>query len=172
MKLALLLVSLAVIASAVCAGADVDGAGPLDLPQAQREESTAASPQQDSEVAAPPVAADDVSGGQEKGTEIEVEVVGKREGLLSISPAPGEQVSEVTAADIKDSGAKTVLDAIDLTPSVFVRHQGARYENRLSIRGQAPRLVLLDGIPIAREGRACPRACCSTGCRRPRTPLS
>jgi outer membrane cobalamin receptor len=84
--------------------------------------------------------------------EIEVEVVGKREGLLSISPAPGEAMTEVNVQDIEDSGARFVIDAIDMTPSVFVRHQGARYENRLSIRGAAPRLVLLDGIPIAREG--------------------
>jgi len=84
--------------------------------------------------------------------EIEVEVVGKREGLLSISPAPGEAIVEVDAQEITDSGATYVMDAIDLTPSVFVRHQGARYENRLSIRGAAPRLVMLDGIPIAREG--------------------
>jgi outer membrane receptor protein involved in Fe transport len=100
----------------------------------------------------------EVTSGEEETaeTEIGVEVVGKREGLLSISPAPGEQVSEVTAVEIQDSGAKTVLDSIDLTPSVFVRHQGARYENRLSIRGQAPRLVLLDGIPIAREGSSGP----------------
>lgn len=84
--------------------------------------------------------------------EIAVEVVGKREGLLSISPAPGETIVEVEAAEIEDRGAATVMEAIDLTPSVFVRHQGARYENRLSIRGAVPRLVLLDGIPIAREG--------------------
>jgi len=84
--------------------------------------------------------------------EIAVEVVGKREGLLSISPAPGESIVEVEAQEIEDTGAQTVMEAIDLTPSVFVRHQGARYENRLSIRGAAPRLVLLDGIPIAREG--------------------
>lgn len=89
---------------------------------------------------------------EEEVPEIEVEVVGKREGLLSISPAPGERVVEVTAEEISDQGATTVMEAIDLTPSVFIRHQGARYENRLSIRGAAPRLVLLDGIPIAREG--------------------
>jgi len=84
--------------------------------------------------------------------EIEVEVVGKREGLLSISPAPGEALVEVGVQEIEDAGAQYVMQAIELTPSVFVRHQGARYENRLSIRGAAPRLVLLDGIPIAREG--------------------
>lgn len=89
---------------------------------------------------------------EEEIPEIAVEVVGKREGLLSISPAPGESIVEVAAQEIEDTGAQTVMDAIDLTPSVFVRHQGARYENRLSIRGAAPRLVLLDGIPIAREG--------------------
>jgi outer membrane cobalamin receptor len=89
---------------------------------------------------------------EEEIPEIAVEVVGKREGLLSISPAPGEAIVEVQAAEIEDSGAQTVMEAIDFTPSVFVRHQGARYENRLSIRGAAPRLVLLDGIPIAREG--------------------
>jgi len=84
--------------------------------------------------------------------EISVEVVGVREGLLSISPAPGEVVVAVDAQEIEDAGAQTVADALVLTPSVFIRHQGARYENRLSIRGAAPRLVLLDGIPIAREG--------------------
>ena len=100
----------------------------------------------------------DLSAAEGEGAEpeIEVEVVGKREGLLSISPAPGEQVIEVTAEAIADTAATTVLEAIDLTPSVFVRHQGARYENRLSIRGAAPRLVLLDGIPIAREGYSGP----------------
>jgi len=89
---------------------------------------------------------------EEEVPEIAVEVVGRREGLLSISPAPGEAIVEVEAQEIEDTGAQTVMEAIDLTPSVFVRHQGARYENRLSIRGSAPRLVLLDGIPIAREG--------------------
>jgi outer membrane cobalamin receptor len=85
--------------------------------------------------------------------EIEVEVVGVREGLLSISPASGEAITEVEAQEIEDTGAQTVIEAITLTPSVFVRNQdGARYENRLSIRGAPPRLVLLDGIPIAREG--------------------
>ena len=85
--------------------------------------------------------------------EIEVEVVAVREGLLSISPASGETITEVGAQEIEDTGAQTVIEAITLTPSVFVRNQdGARYENRLSIRGVPPRLVLLDGIPIAREG--------------------
>ena len=85
--------------------------------------------------------------------EIEVEVVAVREGLLSISPASGETITEVVAQEIEDTGAQTVIEAITLTPSVFVRNQdGARYENRLSIRGVPPRLVLLDGIPIAREG--------------------
>jgi outer membrane receptor protein involved in Fe transport len=88
----------------------------------------------------------------EEGGEIEVEVVGKREGLLSISPAPGEVVEAVSAKEIADTGAPTVLEAIQFTPSVYIRHQGARYEQRLSIRGFPPRLVLLDGIPIAREG--------------------
>ncbi len=89
---------------------------------------------------------------EEEIPEIAVEVVGIREGLLSISPAVGEVIVEVEAQEIADSGATTVMEAINLTPSVFVRHQGARYENRLSIRGATPRLVLLDGIPIAREG--------------------
>ncbi len=89
---------------------------------------------------------------EEEVPEIAVEVVGKREGLLSISPAPGEAMTELEAQDIEDTGARFVMDAIDMTPSVFIRHQGARYENRLSIRGAPPRLVLLDGIPIAREG--------------------
>lgn len=85
--------------------------------------------------------------------EIEMEVVGVREGLLSISPASGETVTEVGSQEIEDTGAQTVIEAINLTPSVFVRSQdGARYENRLSIRGAPPRLVLLDGIPIVREG--------------------
>jgi outer membrane receptor protein involved in Fe transport len=89
---------------------------------------------------------------EEEVPEIAMEVVGVREGLLSISPAPGESVAEVDAQEIEDSGGRYVMEAIALTPSVFVRHQGARYENRLSIRGSAPRLVLLDGIPVAREG--------------------
>ena len=101
---------------------------------------------------APKPGEDEASALEEDVPEIEVEVVGVREGLLSISPTPGEAVIEVDAQDIEDAGAQTVMEAIDLTPSVFVRHQGARYENRLSIRGTAPRLVLLDGIPIAREG--------------------
>lgn len=88
----------------------------------------------------------------EEETEIEIEVVGKREGLLSISPAPGEEVKEVTRQAIKDTGATDVIEAIQFTPSVSVRSQGARYEQRLSIRGVPPRLVLLDGIPIAKEG--------------------
>ncbi len=110
---------------------------------------TAASQQTGDEQAATEASASD---SQEAEPEIEVEVVGKREGLLSISPAAGEAVVEVEAQEIEDAGAGTVMEAVDLTPSVFVRHQGARYENRLSIRGAAPRLVLLDGIPIAREG--------------------
>jgi iron complex outermembrane receptor protein len=90
---------------------------------------------------------------EEEVPEIEVEVVAVREGLLSISPASGETITEVGAQEIEDSGAQTLIEAVTLTPSVFVRNQdGARYENRLSIRGAAPRLVLLDGIPIAREG--------------------
>lgn len=89
---------------------------------------------------------------EEEVPEIAVEVIGKREGLLSISPAPGEAITEVGAQQISDSGAEHIIDAVDLTPSVFIRSQGARYEDRLSIRGAAPRLVLLDGIPIAREG--------------------
>jgi outer membrane receptor protein involved in Fe transport len=155
MRLASLLVLLAVVASPACLTAGAAAADPAEVPQAEAAESTA-TPPEDAEAVAPPAHEEGVSDGEEEGTEIEVEVVGKREGLLSISPAPGEQVSEVTAVEIQDSGAKTVLDSIDLTPSVFVRHQGARYENRLSIRGQAPRLVLLDGIPIAREGSSGP----------------
>ena len=60
----------------------------------------------------------------------------------------------MTALEIRDVGAKTVLEAIDLTPSVFVRHQGAQSENLLSIRGQAPRLELLDGMRGRRSGVA------------------
>jgi len=156
MRLAFLLVLLTVVASSACLTAGAAAADPAEAPQAAVAENTAASPE-DSEAVAPPAHEEGPSAEEEAAeTEIEVEVVGKREGLLSISPAPGEQVSEVTAMEIQDSGAKTVLDSIDLTPSVFVRHQGARYENRLSIRGQAPRLVLLDGIPIAREGSSGP----------------
>jgi outer membrane receptor protein involved in Fe transport len=110
----------------------------------------AAQPQQPQSM--PPDVSEQGEEQEEEIPEIAVEVVGKREGLLSISPAPGEAIVEVQAQEIADTGAQTVMDAIDLTPSVFVRHQGARYENRLSIRGAAPRLVLLDGIPIAREG--------------------
>ncbi len=99
-----------------------------------------------------PRAGPDLDDVDEEIPEIEVEVVGKREGLLSISPAAGEAITEVGAEEIEDTGARYVIDAIDMTPSVFIRHQGARYENRLSIRGAPPRLVLLDGIPIAREG--------------------
>jgi outer membrane cobalamin receptor len=149
MRLGVLLVLLAVVASVVCLAGGAALADPAGAPQAEGAESAAASPGGD----APAAASDD---DEAEATEIEVEIVGKREGLLSISPAPGEEVSEVTATEIKDFGDKTVLDAIDLTPSVFVRNQGARYENRLSIRGQAPRLVLLDGIPIAREGTTSP----------------
>lgn len=105
-----------------------------------------------SEAAETPASEFGVSRDEGEVPEIEVEVLGTREGLLSISPAPGETVAEVDAQEIADSGSAYVMDAIELTPSVFVRHQGARYENRLSIRGAAPRLVLLDGIPIAREG--------------------
>jgi outer membrane receptor for ferrienterochelin and colicin len=94
----------------------------------------------------------EAQGQEEEIPEITMEVVGVREGLLSISPAPGEAIVEIEAQEILDTGAQTVMEAIDFTPSVFVRHQGARYENRLSVRGAAPRLVLLDGIPIAREG--------------------
>jgi outer membrane receptor protein involved in Fe transport len=88
----------------------------------------------------------------EETPEVEVEVVGKREGLLSISPSPGEEAEEITRQEIKDTGATQVLDAIQFTPSVSIRSQGARYEQRLTIRGVSPRLVLLDGIPISREG--------------------
>jgi len=109
-------------------------------------------PVSETAIVAPRPAEDETNAPEEDVPEIEVEVVGVREGLLSISPTPGEAVIEVDAQDIEDAGAQTVMEAIDLTPSVFVRHQGARYENRLSIRGTAPRLVLLDGIPIAREG--------------------
>jgi len=155
MRLAFFLVLLTVVASSACLTVGVAAADPAEVPQTKPPESTAASPES-SEPVATPIHEEGVSDAEEEAPEIEVEVVGKREGLLSISPGPGEQVSEVTAVEIRDSGAKTVLDSIDLTPSVFVRHQGARYENRLSIRGQAPRLVLLDGIPIAREGSSGP----------------
>jgi outer membrane receptor protein involved in Fe transport len=149
MRLGVVFALLAVVASVVCLAAGAALTDPAEAPQAEGAESAAASPGGDA-----PAAASD--GDEAEPTEIEVEIVGKREGLLSISPAPGEEVSEVTATEIEDFGDKTVLQAIDLTPSVFVRNQGARYENRLSIRGQAPRLVLLDGIPIAREGSSGP----------------
>jgi len=155
MRLAFFLVLLTVVASSACLGADVTAADPADVPQAQTAESTATSPE-DSEAVALPAHEQGATDGEEETPEIEVEVVGKREGLLSISPAPGEQVSEVTAAEISNTAAHTVMDALDLTPSVFVRHQGARYENRLSIRGMTPRLVLLDGLPVAREGSSGP----------------
>jgi outer membrane cobalamin receptor len=125
-------------ASGLCTGAQAEqqAAGTAtSAPEAAGQSETVLAPEEEEEI-----------------PEITVEVVGKREGLLSISPAPGEAIVEIEAQEIEDAGAQTVMEAIDLTPSVFVRHQGARYENRLSIRGAAPRLVLLDGIPIAREG--------------------
>ena len=146
-----LLVLLAVVASSACLTSGAAAADPAEVQQAEAATSPA-----NTEAVAPPIDEEGVSDAEEEDTVIEVDVLGKREGLLSISPAPGEQVSEVTAVEIRDSGARTVLDSIDLTPSIFVRHQGARYENRLSIRGQAPRLVLLDGIPLAREGSSGP----------------
>lgn len=159
MKLGLFLVLVMLIASCVVQAAGPDdpaqtpplegGVGATALGEAGEEFAPA-----ESEVAAPLATEESEAAAPE--AEIEVEVVGRREGLLSISPAPGEQVSEVTALEIQDLAAKSVLEAIDLTPSVFVRHQGARYENRLSIRGQSPRMVLLDGIPIAREGSSGP----------------
>ena len=146
MRLAFFAILLTAAAGSACLAEEAMGGDPGDTPQVEAAGTAAPAPEGDEVGAA----------GEEAVPEIEVEVVGKREGLLSISPAPGEQVTEVTAAEIANTAAHTVMDAIDLTPSVFVRHQGARYENRLSIRGQAPRLVLLDGIPIAREGSSGP----------------
>jgi outer membrane cobalamin receptor len=156
-----LLVGLLVVLSSLAVSA---GAAPLDsidsaVPDLALDDGSAANeavsegssvPADDSTVS--PVDREPSAEATEETPEIAVEVVGKREGLLSITPAPGEVITEVDSQEIYDSGAEYVLDAVDLTPSVFIRSQGARYENRLSIRGAAPRLVLLDGIPIAREG--------------------
>lgn len=139
---------LLVLATAVLVSLGLCALAAADAPSAAPEE-TAAVSAEDAPAAA---TAEEEEVEEEAIPEIAVEVVGKREGLLSISPAPGEALVEVEAEEIEAQGAEYVMDAIDITPSVFIRHQGARYENRLSIRGAAPRLVLLDGIPIAREG--------------------
>jgi len=74
----------------------------------------------------------------------EIVVSGEREGVESVST-----VREVTAEDIQNKGARTLDEAMQLLPGVYVR-TGADGVPRVDLRGLRSRhvLLLLDGIPI------------------------
>ena len=74
----------------------------------------------------------------------EIVVSGEREGVESVST-----VREVTAEDIQNKGARTLDEALQLLPGVYVR-TGADGVPRVDLRGLRSRhvLLLLDGIPI------------------------
>jgi len=74
----------------------------------------------------------------------EVVVSGEREGVESIAT-----VREITDADIQNKGARTLDEALELLPGVYIR-TGADGVPRVDLRGLRSRhvLLLLDGIPI------------------------
>ena len=73
----------------------------------------------------------------------EVVVSASREGAEA-----GNTIHRITAAEIKDSGARTLDEVLDLVPGVYVRIGGSGTP-RIDIRGFRTRHVnlLLDGIP-------------------------
>ena len=77
---------------------------------------------------------------------------GDAEGAGSTGRRVVEQVatvSEVTAQDIERQGAKTLDEAIDLVPGLYVRN-GGDGTPRIDVRGLRTRniLLLLDGVPL------------------------
>jgi len=74
----------------------------------------------------------------------EIVVRGKTAGVEAT-----ETVLEVTEQDIRDSGARTLVEAIDYLPGLHV-FTGGQGVPRISIRGFRPRqvLLLLNGIPL------------------------
>ena len=59
-------------------------------------------------------------------------------------------VTEVTAEDIKERGARTLADALGQLPGVYVQRGARRGESNVSIRGFGHEnvKVLVDGVPI------------------------
>lgn len=74
----------------------------------------------------------------------EIVISGEREGVESVST-----VREVTAEEIQNMGARTLDEALQLLPGVYIR-TGADGVPRVDLRGLRSRhvLLLLDGIPI------------------------
>jgi outer membrane cobalamin receptor len=74
----------------------------------------------------------------------EIVVSGEREGVEAVGT-----VRVVTAEDIKNKGARTVDEALQLLPGVYIR-TGADGVPRVDIRGFRSRhvILLLDGIPL------------------------
>ncbi len=74
----------------------------------------------------------------------EIVVSGEREGVESVAT-----VREITDVDIQNKGARTLDEALQLLPGVYIR-TGADGVPRVDLRGLRSRhvLLLLDGIPI------------------------
>ncbi len=74
----------------------------------------------------------------------EIVVSGEREGVEAVGT-----VREITAEDIQNKGARTLDEALQLLPGVFIR-TGADGVPRVDLRGFRSRhvILLLDGIPL------------------------
>src|SRR4030042_4118107 len=74
----------------------------------------------------------------------EIVVSGERQGVEAVGT-----VREVTAEDIQNKGARTLDEALQLLPGVFIR-TGADGVPRVDLRGFRSRhvILLLDGIPL------------------------
>ena len=74
----------------------------------------------------------------------EIVVSGEREGVESVGT-----VREITAVDIQNKGARTLDEALQLLPGVYIR-TGADGVPRVDLRGLRSRhvILLLDGIPV------------------------
>lgn len=74
----------------------------------------------------------------------EIVVRGKTDGVEATAP-----VTTITEADIRDSGAKTLNEAIELVPGIDI-FTGGDGTPRINIRGFRTRhvILLLDGIPL------------------------
>lgn len=84
--------------------------------------------------------------------EIEVEVVGQKEGeqpIPSLAPTIGEVITSINAAELEATGETNLADALEFLPGVTITHQGRRYETFVNVRASSSPVVLLDGALIS-----------------------
>jgi outer membrane receptor protein involved in Fe transport len=90
--------------------------------------------------------------GLDETPEIDVEVVGEKEGeqpVPALAPTTGDVVTSINAAELESTGETNLADALEFLPGVTVTSQGRRFEKFVNVRATSTPVVLLDGALIS-----------------------